>query len=85
MRTYYVRVPLTGYVNVAVDAMSEKEAIAKALETEFQVSVEGNNNVEAGEGFSLLEEVTKGNVCYAPVTKVKVDYSEEIYAEDDES
>lgn len=61
MPMYSVEVPIVGTVNVTVDVDSEGEAINKALGTD----VSENESVT----WEMVREVTKGNVCSAPVNE----------------
>lgn len=56
MKTYNVRLPITGCVDIEVEAENEDEAIEKALETQVT-----NDDITEWE---TCEQIVKGNVFY---------------------
>lgn len=56
MATYSVKVPITGYLYVDVEAESEKEAIAAALEADTKL--------QDVEEWSVHEHITQGHFFY---------------------
>jgi hypothetical protein len=67
MKKFGVRIPVTGYVYLEVMAEDEEEAMEKAWETEA--------TLEDVAEWETIEQVCKGNVCYAVENKM---YAEEL-------
>ncbi len=67
MKKFGVRIPVTGYVSLEVTAEDEDEAMEKAWETEVTIG-----DITEWE---TVEQVCKGNVCYAIENKM---YAEEL-------
>lgn len=64
MKTYYVEVPITGTINIEVQASSEQEAIEKALESD-DLKTENITEWEAH------EHVIQGNVFYGSLSSAE--------------
>jgi hypothetical protein len=58
MKKYSVDVPISGFINVEVEAEDKKDAIDKAFESE---DLKLDNIVE----WEAHEHICEGNVCYA--------------------
>lgn len=65
MKTFAVRLPITGFICAEVEAQSEKEAIELALDTPFTTG-----DIER---WDTTEYVTQGNVCYAMLSRAEAD------------
>lgn len=60
-----VQIPIAGSINITVPANTEEEALAAAWEMiHAGKATEENSDIE----WEFLEEVVKGNCCYAPCT-----------------
>lgn len=56
VKTWNVTLPITGIVTAQVEALTEKEAIKKALAS--------NVTTDDIEEWEMIERVNQGNVCY---------------------
>ena len=63
MKQFTVRIPITGYVEVSVDADDIDAAIDKAFD------VATIDNIEE---WDLHRTVTEGNVCHAMLNKIEI-------------
>lgn len=63
MKEFTIKIPMTGYVELILEAEDEDSAIDKAFE------VATLDNVEEWE---LHHKVTQGNVCYAILHEIEV-------------
>ncbi len=74
MKTFTVWVPCTLSICFEVEAEDCKDAISKALQTEFTVRVIDKDQVDVDvEQFEIHEYVTKGNVFYGVQDKIEVE------------
>ena len=64
MKNYFVRVPISGFVEVEVQAESESEAIDKAFDSE-------DLNLENVGEWEVHEHICTGNVCHASLTDIE--------------
>lgn len=65
MTDYVVRIPITGYVIVEVEAESEEEAIEKAFNSEIL-----SDNIEEWE---LHQQVVTGNVYHGMLNSIEIE------------
>ena len=70
-KEYFVSVPFSGYISVAVKADSEEEAKDQAFEVDFDINFKSRNS-ELVE-LELHERIVQGNVCYAVLREVEVE------------
>jgi hypothetical protein len=71
---YTVSIPATARIDILVEAESEKEAIEKAWEVEYNLEVEEEGDIETvqiGE-FQMHEQIVQGNVFSGVQNKVEV-------------
>lgn len=73
---YFVNVPIVGYISVEVEAESEDEAMDLALDADFNLDFK-SEKCELVE-FDVVEYVSRGNVCSAPVFEVEIEDEWEI-------
>lgn len=57
MKTWLVKVPIAGHANTVVDAETEEEAIALAIDTVHLTDVDE---------WEALRQFNQGNICYCP-------------------
>lgn len=63
MKEFTIKIPLTGYVEIIVDAEDEDSAIDKAFDMA---------TLENVEEWDLHRKVTSGNVCHAVLNEIEV-------------
>jgi hypothetical protein len=49
MDTYYVEIPITGFIHTEIDANNEKEALEKFYKLDWKLAIESNQGVDLGE------------------------------------
>lgn len=64
MKEYDVKVPITGFMVITVDAENEEDAIEKALEYDY--------SYEDVEEWSAVRKVSEGNVFYGYINEAEV-------------
>ena len=72
VKEYTVRFPVAGILSFYVEAQSEEEAIAKAWEIEWSLTVTPDDNTIELVELYMLDEVTTGNISHAPLNRVEV-------------
>ena len=65
MKSYYVTIPITGYVFVDIQAESEDEAKEKAFNSDFC-----SNDIEE---WSTHEKIVEGNVFYGMQNEIDIE------------
>ena len=65
MKEYTVLVPITGYVEVIVDAESEQDAIDKAMDDE-------DINLDDVVEWDMTQHITEGNIFYGIKNDIEV-------------
>lgn len=72
MTAYTVKIPMTGYIIVPVEAENRDDAISKAWDADWRLKIESDDGVELGE-IETHSAVTRGNVCGAVLNEIEVD------------
>ena len=69
-KSYYVEIPIAGFLTVVVAADDEDAAAAKALEdADYRIECEGGTECGELECYSTLVE---GNVFFGPLDRISV-------------
>lgn len=71
-KTYYVQVPIAGSLIFTVESEDEAAALDAVWNMDWSLNIETKESVELGE-FELMEHVTRGNVCHAPLNSVDIE------------
>lgn len=70
MKTYDVILPIAGSIYMEIEADSEKEAIEKAFQTDWDIKIECNGEHHIDE-LEAYEKIVEGNVCYVSTTEAE--------------
>lgn len=86
MPKFLCSIPYAGSLLVSVEAEDEKAAIDAALRASFRIEPDkdqesGIDYVEPNE-CETLQDITRGNVCYAPLRSASAEREDDPAAED---
>lgn len=68
---YIVMVPISGRIDIEVEAENKREAKEKAFDVDFDIDLKGNG-VELEE-LEMHERIIQGNVCHATHWEIEVE------------